>query len=416
LLSVQGAAAETIGLVLLGACLVGAIARPRGLSEAVVAVPAALITIALGITSVHRAGDVIDDLGTTVAFLAAILAFGNLCAEAGVFGYLAGVAAERSRGQARRLLTMFVVIAALVTATLTLDAAVVLLTPVVITTAAALAVPARPHAYACVQLANAGSLLLPVSNLTNLLAFNAAGVSFAHFTAVMALPWIAAVGIQGYALHRFFRADLDTPERTPPARPACPTYALSVLAATVAGFVVASAADVPPAWAALGGVLLLAVPRLAADPAVARRTVAAANVGFCLFVFALGVVVDGVVRHGLGRLLAQAIPSGSGLLTMLAVAALAAALANVANNLPATLVLLPLTTGRPLVVLAVLIGVNVGPNLTYVGSLATLLWRRILPRDQPARAATFHRYGAWTVAPTIVAATALLWLGGQWIG
>ena len=62
-----------------------------------------------------------------------------------------------------------------------------------------------------------------------------------------------------------------------------------------------------------------------------------------------------------------------------AIAAVAAVLANMVNNLPAVLVLLPLVAASgPAAVLAVLIGVNIGPNLTYVGSLANLLWRRVL--------------------------------------
>ena len=85
---------------------------------------------------------------------------------------------------------MFVT-AAVTTAVLSLDATVVLLTPVVFATAARLDVRARPHVYACTHLANSASLLLPVSNLTNLLAFAASGLAFGHFAALMALPWLA---------------------------------------------------------------------------------------------------------------------------------------------------------------------------------------------------------------------------------
>ena len=85
-----------------------------------------------------------------------------------------------------------VALAAGVTAVLTLDATVVLLTPVVLRTAQQLRVRRRPHLYACAHLANSGSLLLPVSNLTNLLAFAATGLSFGRFTALMALPWTVA--------------------------------------------------------------------------------------------------------------------------------------------------------------------------------------------------------------------------------
>jgi arsenical pump membrane protein len=97
-------------------------------------------------------------------------------------------------------------------------------------------------------------------------------------------------------------------------------------------------------------------------------------------------------------------------------ALLAATLANVVNNLPATLALLPLVSGSPAAVLAVLIGVNIGPNATYAGSLATLLWRRQLPDSDRARARDFHLYGALTVIPSLVATTVLMWLGVQLFG
>ena len=75
------------------------------------------------------------------------------------------------------------------------------------------------------------------------------------------------------------------------------------------------------------------------------------------------------------------VPDGQDLLALLAIAAVAALLSNVVNNLPAVLVLLPLVTAAgPAAVLAVLIGVNIGPNLTYVGSLANLLWRGVVRR------------------------------------
>ncbi len=92
--------------------------------------------------------------------------------------------ASISRGRPRRLLVTTFALASVTTAVLSLDATVVLLTPVLLTTASRLRVAARPHVYACTHLANSASLLLPVSNLTNLLAFAATGLSFAAFTVV----------------------------------------------------------------------------------------------------------------------------------------------------------------------------------------------------------------------------------------
>ncbi len=103
---------------------------------------------------------------------------------------------------------------------------------------------------------------------------------------------------------------------------------------------------------------------------------------------------------------------------MLGFAALAAVLANVVNNLPATLVLVPLVASTgPAAVLAVLIGVNIGPNLTYVGSLSNLLWRSVLRRyDVPASIGEYTRLGLCTVPTALVTSVLALWAGVRLLG
>ena len=135
------------------------------------------------------------------------------------------------------------------------------------------------------------------------------------------------------------------------------------------------------------------------------------NVPFVAFVVGLGVVVKAVVDGGLGTFMAKITPSGQSLLALLAWAGLAAVLANLVNNLPAVLLILPLAAvSGPLAVLAVLIGVNVGPNLTYVGSLATLLWRRIASdHDHEIPIGEFTVLGLLTTPASIVAGVVALW-------
>lgn len=123
-------------------------------------------------------------------------------------------------------------------------------------------------------------------------------------------------------------------------------------------------------------------------------------------------MVRAVVDNGLADALGRVMPSGTGLLALLGVAALAALLSNVINNLPAVLVLIPaaapLGTGA---VLAVLLGVNIGPNLTYAGSLATLLWRRIVHQhDHDVDLGEFTRLGLLTVPAALVSSVVALWL------
>ena len=106
------------------------------------------------------------------------------------------------------------------------------------------------------------------------------------------------------------------------------------------------------------------------------------------------------------------------LLESLSVAALAALLANLINNLPAVLALVPLAApSGPGAVLAVLLGVNIGPNLTYAGSLATLLWRRIVHHhEHEVSLVRFTLLGLATVPAALVASTAALWVSLELFG
>lgn len=157
-------------------------------------------------------------------------------------------------------------------------------------------------------------------------------------------------------------------------------------------------------------------PRQAGDHPLA--VVRSANPLFCLFVLALGVVVKAVVDNGLGDGTAALLPDGETLPALLGVAVVAALLANLINNLPAILALLPIVAAAgPGPLLAALIGVNLGPNLTYVGSLATLLWRRILLAHGDApELGHFTRLGLATVPATILASTLALWASLHLIG
>ncbi|HEY7144460.1 MAG TPA: hypothetical protein VH637_09450 [Streptosporangiaceae bacterium] len=152
---------------------------------------------------------------------------------------------------------------------------------------------------------------LPVSNLTNLLAFSMSGLTLTGFTALMALPWLAAIAVEYAGFRLFFAADLAAsparsaaapgqdppPGREPGRQPGVPVFALVTVAATLAGFVAASAAGISPAWAALAGGCVLAARELGRPGLTAVSLARAASPAFLLFVLALGLVVEAVRRQ-----------------------------------------------------------------------------------------------------------------------
>ncbi|MEV0948365.1 SLC13 family permease [Rhodococcus sp. NPDC049939] len=404
-----------LAVALVAAVLVFAVVRPRRLPEIVAAAPAALIVLAVGLVSPSEAWDEVTDMAPTVGFLAAILALAHLADAMGVFTWIAGLLRIRARGDPKRLLTLVFGSAALTTAVLSLDATVVLLTPVVIATARSLHMDPRPHAYASAHLSNSASTLLPISNLTNLIAFSATGLSFLHFATIMALPWMVSIAVELILFRLFFRRQLTRPDAESTADPqtAAPTVALSIIAATLVGFAVSDLVGVAPAWVAAAGAVVLGIVALRQGRTSFGRIVYSIDVWFCGFVLILGVVVAAVANGPIGDWIGSKLPTDTTFLGLLLMAVVAAIAANLVNNLPATLLLLAaLGTGAPTgLILAMLLGVNLGPNLTYVGSLAIMLWRRVTARaGSPADLRTFTLLSLLTTPLTLLSAVTALWL------
>jgi arsenical pump membrane protein len=412
-----------LALAILALTLGAAVAGARYASEAAAAAAGAVVLVALGAIGPGRAGDALNSLAPTIGFLAALLLIADGASREGLFVAIGALMARRAGGRPARLLVLVVATATAVTALLGLDATAVLLTPIVLVTATRMRTDPRPHAYAAGHLANSASLLLPIANLTNLLAFRAAGLSFSHFAALMALPTLGVVAVEWAVLRRFFAGPLsvaadvggdDGGERAQrPGAPALPRGALVLLAATMAGFALSSLVGIAAVWVAAAGAAAFSVRGLLGRECSVAALVRAAEPGFLVFVLGLGVIVATAAHDGLASAVSTLLPGGSSLPALLAVAALSAALANLVNNLPATLILIPAAAaaGGHAALLAMLVGVNVGPNLTYVGSLATLLWRRVL-RAAGADVALgeFTLLGALTVPAALVVATVLLWV------
>lgn len=418
-------------LALLAVVLVAVVRRPGGRGELWWTAPAAVLVAATGLVDPEVALDTVRDLAPTLAFLAAMFVIARVAEVSGLFDRAAGLLGRARRRGEGPLLVAVALTAVAVTTLLSLDATAVLLTPVVVASARGSTGRDRPL-LATVFLANGASLLLPVANLTNLLALDQLGLTFPAFAARMALPTVAAavvitVGCRYLAPERPVPLD-HPPAVRPPGPPDAPhpgTGATAAgepsgrdallagggLAVLLVAFVVGSVAGIEPAVVAVAGAVLLGalvVGRGVVGPGPLLRAV---DPAFLAFVATLGVVVAAPAEHGLTDFVADRLPDGDGLAALLLVAFGAALLANLVTNLPATLVLLPaLATRQPALLLAALIGVNVGPNLTVTGSLATLLWRRVARAEgaEPPMG-SFVRVGLVTTPIALVAATTALW-------
>jgi arsenical pump membrane protein len=406
---------DVVVVLALAGMLAVAFAHPRGWVEAGAALVCVGATLASGLVTTRQAGTAVRHLAPVVAFLVTILVVSEVCARAGVFEAAAQRVARWGGGAAVGLFTGGFLLAALVTITLSLDATVVLLTPVVLVAATTRGVPARPGSYACLRMANSASLLLPVSNLTNLLALPHLHLTFLGFAARMAPVLVVVLVVEYAGLRWLFRDPLHVVPagEAPDAEPA-PIFPVVVVAIMLVGFAAVSPFGGQPWWVSLAAAVVLTVWATLRGIARPMQLAHAAHPGFVLWVLGLGVVVAGLAAGFLGDAVRHLIPHGSGLAALLGIAALATALAVVLTNLSATLLLVPLLA--PLgttAVLAALLGLNVGSGITWTGSLANLLWRRTLNRHdvRPGNAA-FHRVSLTLTPASLVAAVVVLWLVG----
>lgn len=401
-----------VSLGALLALLVVAWWHPRGRVELAVGLAAAGTVMLAGALPPDAALDQLALLGPVVAFLVVVLVLAEACRSDGLFTALGARLARAGGRGATQLLGVTFLAASTVTAVLGLDATVVLLTPVVAAAATRRGLRPRPHVFACAHLANSASLLFPVSNLTNLLAIAFTGLGFVTFTLAMAPVWLVAIAVEYGCLRLYFGSDLRAlPAGGVDVVPDLPRVPLVVLALVLVGFVASSPFGVEPAWVAGTGAGVLTVRLLLRRRLRPAQVVRAAHLPFAFFVLCLGVVVAGVRDAGLGARMDDVLSDGGSLSSLWAIALVALVAANLLNNLPATLLLVPLVAASGSVpVLAVLVGVNVGSNLTYLGSLSNLLWRRVLTRQgEVPSGQDFHRLGLLTAGPTVVTCVVVLW-------
>ncbi|WSA06250.1 SLC13 family permease [Micromonospora sp. NBC_01813] len=338
---------------------------------------AGLVSVAVGLVPGGVAIDVVGRIAPLLAFLATVIVLAELTAQAEVFDVLAVGVARLGAGSYPALFVLCGGFATITTVTLNLDTTAVLLTPVMLTLARRVGIAAVPLAMTTVWLANTASLLLPVSNLTNLLAMDRLGMSTVSFAGRMWAPQLASVAVTMALLWAFFwrRGRRGVDRYVPPLRhvPVDRPLFLAAAAASLT-FVVAILLAEVELWvaSALCAVVLVVAFAVRRPDALRPRLL---PWRLLVSVTGLFLVMEGVSRLGLSALMQALIGTDPGLVGLARATGAGLLSSNLVNNLPAYLagesVIAYGDTDR---LLALLIGTNVGAIVTPWASLATLLW------------------------------------------
>ncbi len=334
------------------------------------------IAILVGALPLADALAVAERVWPILLFVVAITIVAELAASAGVFDVAAFALARLGRGRTWVLWALVVVLAVAVTAFLSLDTTAVLLTPVVVAVARAHRLDPLPFAVTTVVLANTASLVLPVSNLTNLLAVERLGYTdAASFVGLLGPSAVIAVLVSVALLFTVHRRSLRGRYAPAPAPHIEDRGLLAATGVVVLVMMPLLVSGIPPWLPAVAAATVLVAIYLWRSP----RTLRVRLVPWQLVVFASGLflVVAAVEALGSQRVVEVLAGTGDSLASLLQLAGVGMLGANAVNNLPAYLAL-EVAAGTPERLGALLVGVNAGPLITPWASLATLLWHQRL--------------------------------------
>ncbi len=399
------------------AAVMGMILRPKRSQEWVWAVAAAVLLILIGAIAPRQAWAAILRGADVYAFLVGIMALAELARNEGLFDWLASHALVAAGGSQRRLFALLFLVGAGVTALLSNDTTAVLLTPAIAAALRRTDADPLPYLFACALVANAASFVLPFSNPANLVVFGSHLPSLHVWLGAFGLAAIAAILVTYLGLRFCFRGELRWGFRDGAPVPLSPAAALSGIAigAAALALLVAAAVRVDVGYTALiaaAVVLLFVTLRERSAARFVARHVAWQVVPLVAGLF---VVVAALDRAGVLDLLrgflqhAQTLGYAGG--NVLAAFVITVA-DNLFNNLPVALAsgfALQSAPVVPTLAHAVVVAVDLGPNVSVTGSLATMLWLIALRREGFAIGPlTFFRIGAAITIPALIASVLLV--------
>jgi arsenical pump membrane protein len=393
--------------------------RPRGVPEAWWSCSGAALLVVTGLMPVTAAWNAMAAGLNVYLFLSGMMVLAEIARAEQVFEWAAGVAAKHAGGSSRRLFLLVYIVGIAVTALLSNDATAVVLTPAVLTVARRARVNPRPHLLSCALIANAASFVLPISNPANLVIFGLQIPPLRQWLGIFLLPSLGSIVATYLCLRWHSRkdlgdtipGDLEDTQLTSEGKLALVGLLLAATA-LIASSALGVALGVPTCAVALLLLTAVGVRNRATVPTVIRGV----SWSVLPLVAGLFVVVEALYSAGLlglgiagFRSLAQ-LPAG----TAKIVAAFSVALSsNCMNNLPVGLVMgaaIRAAHESRLVAHAILIGVDLGPNLSVTGSLATILWLIALRREKIEISAwEFFKLGFYAMPAALTASLFLLW-------
>lgn len=400
---------------------VGVILRPFKLPEAMWATAGALALVCLGLIPVNDALEGVHKGLDVYLFLIGMMLLAETARETGLFDWLATEAAAHARGSATRLFGLVYLVGVLVTVFLSNDATAVVLTPAVaaITRAARVSRP-LPYLLICAFVANAASFVLPISNPANLVIYADRMPRLARWLPHFALPSVLAITATYWALKRTQRAalrqvlatELLVPKLTHSGRTAA--WGIAITAVLLMS---ASALE----WRLGLPTCLAGIATLAIVSALERSSpgpvLKGVSWGVIPLVGGLFVLVAGLEHSGAISALSEALArqtQRAATLTAFGSGLLVALVSNLMNNLPAGLIAGTAVHAAKVpdnISAAVLIGVDLGPNLSVTGSLATILWLTALRREGiHVKSSDFLKLGCVIMPPALLLSLAALLL------
>jgi arsenical pump membrane protein len=393
----------------------GIVVRPWRLPEALWAVLGAAALVGLGVLPWSDALDGVRKGLDVYLFLAGMMLLSEVARQNGLFDWLAAVAVRRAQGSPHRLFMLVYAVGTVVTVVLSNDATAVVLTPAVYAAARAAGATPLPYLFVCAFVANAASFVLPISNPANLVIFDGRLPHLAAWLAQFGLPSALAIGAT-YAMlritqHRALQRERIAKDVARSELGRDGRIAACGIAATAIALLLCSAFDVQLGLptALCGGATAMIV--LLGNRAAPMRLLRGISWGILPLVAGLFVVVEAIGRTGVIARLAEALHPAAQAFPLGTAWALGIGLAfgsNLTNNLPAGLFAGALVAAGQLpeaATRAVLIGIDLGPNLSVTGSLATILWLVALRREGLEIGAwRFLRVGLVVMPPALVLA------------